>query len=160
MFGGVAAVVGVIWVIVLGISAQSQAADLQALGGNDQTAGMTALMHILGGPAGIGTLVILLPSLCAFVYFGARLSLFTLAAADTRSFSLGRAWSLTKGAVLAIILTMMLIYLVLFLAGALAGVIGGVIGAVAQQGGQGAAVWLYIYNTRRPGDAGIAATFA
>jgi hypothetical protein len=178
IFGGVALVVGLIWAVLFTLLAQGQAADLQALQGSDQNAGASAFFRLLAGPAGLVSAVILIPTFCAWVYFSARLALYPLVAADTRAFSFGRAWALSQGAALAIIVTWIVIASVQLLVGLIAVAAAGAIAVVAHQGG---GVWttvawqlvaaaidtplsvgllLYVYNTRRPGDAGIAATFA
>jgi hypothetical protein len=176
IFGGVAFVVGIIWVIMFGVMAQGDSANLSALESGDSAASGQALLHILVGPAGIVSLVLFLATAIGFFYFGARLLVFSLLAADTGSFSLARAWAMTRGAVMPIIVTLLifgalqgLIYLVglIVLGGAAASGQGGYWGAVAISVATGAVIaplsiglQLYVYNSRRSGDAGIAATFS
>ncbi len=173
IMGLAAAIVGVIWAIVVGVTA---AADLQGLGGADPG---QAMLRLLTGSAGLATLVIVLLAAPAFLYFGARLSLYSLIAADERAFGFAPTWTLTRGAVRAIIVTWVvagLAELVLFF---IAGALGGIVAGAAGQGA-GAATWggiaaqtvgaavsgpiaaglqLYIYRTRKQGDD-VAATFA
>jgi len=175
---GVAVVFGIIWAILFGVTAASDQADLQGLSSGDNSARMQALVHILLGPAGVISLAIMIPALVASLYFGARLSLYTLVAADARSFGFDQTWRLTRGAIWAIILTWIVTFIAQMALGMLIGLMLGMIGAALGQTlaaaawisviaqGVGAAIapplsaglLLYVYNTRRGGED-VAAAF-
>jgi hypothetical protein len=181
IFGAVDVVIGLIWLVIFGLTLRGDPASVQAMQGTDSSASAAAFLHMLFGPAGLFSLAILLPTFCAQIFFGVRLSLYALLAADARSFSFGRAWSLTRGAVLAIIVASIVIGMAGFGIVLVVAFVGGVIVTLAQQGASAAGLWpvviaqavwvafatplfaglqVYIYNNRRPADAGIAATFA
>jgi hypothetical protein len=176
IFGGVAVVFAIVWLIIFSVMAQGDSANLSALEGSNSAASGQALLHILAGPAGIVSMVLFLVLAVGFFYFAARLLVFNLLAADTGSFSLARAWAMTRGAVTPIILTLIifgllqgLVYLIglIVLGGAAASGQGVFWGAVVISVVTGAIIaplsiglQIYVYNARRSGDAGIAATFS
>ncbi len=171
-------VVAIIWGVAVGVSAMADRADVTALTTGDNAAKGAAALHMLAGPAGVISVAIWLPTLAAALYFGARLSLYPLLAADTRAFNFAQSWRTTRGAVMAIVVTWIVSFLAQML---LAVVVGGMLGAIAAMlghsgaargwgsiGGQAASVaiagplaaglQLYIYNALGSGDT--AATFA
>jgi len=175
--GVLAFVAFIIWAIILGVTVGSSPGDLQALQSGGEADKLVALRHIMLGPAGILTLVIIGPMIVALIYLIVRLSMFALLAADARSFDVGKAWALARGAMLALFLGSLVIFLLEVLVGA---VTGGITGLAAGIIGQQGRVWggvagqvvgtaintplfaglvLYVYRIQR-GDAGVAATFA
>jgi len=171
--------VALIWGIAVGVAASGDAAALQGMRSGDQGQTLQAFAGLMLGPAGVISAVILLPTLAAVVYVSARTSLYNLSAADTRSFDLGSAWALTRGALWTIIVTGFVILVVQVLLGAVCGFVAGVLAGAAGHPGAGSAwggvagqtidmaisaplfvgLQLYVYNIRRGGDA-IAATFS
>lgn len=169
----------ILWGVALGVSSMGNPEALQAVnsaGSSEEK--LRALGALMAGPAGVATLLVLLPGLLAIFYLGVRLSLFTLNAVDTRSFDFGKAWALTKGAVVTIMVTAVVIFLAEVAAGAICGAVAGFFSAFLAPGrgamwggvaGQaiGAAIsgplfaglQLYVLHQRH-GDRGIAATFA
>ena len=169
----------IIWAIILGVTVGSNPAQMQALQSGSEADKVDALRQLMLGPAGILTLLIIGPVTVALIYIGIRMSVFAPLAADTRSFDVGKAWSLTRGAVLTLLVGSIVIFLFELLLG---GVIGGLAGFTAGftgHTGQGR-VWggvagqvigsavnapliaglvLYVYRTQR-GDPTVAATFS
>jgi hypothetical protein len=106
---------------------------------------------------------------------------FAVMVADTRSFSFGQAWALTRGAVWALIVTALVAWAVALVIGFAFGAGGGVLDAVSGHGATTARAWagvaaqgvataisaplsagmqLFVYRTKRGGAAAVAATFA
>jgi hypothetical protein len=105
---------------------------------------------------------------------------FPVLAADTGSFNLGQAWSLTRGSVFAVIVAIIVISLVNFAATGIAFLLGGVIGTATSHDATGFAwggvaaqvvgtvlaplatgLQLSVYRQSRPdGGVDIAATFS
>jgi hypothetical protein len=166
----------IIWAIILGVTVGSSPGDVQALEGGSEGEKLEALRHIMLGPAGILTVVLIGPMIIALIYLIIRLSMFALLAADARSFDLVRSWTLGRGAMLALCLGSLVIFLIELIIGAVSGGSAGfAAGIIGQQGrlwgavaGQvvGSAIntplfaglVLYVYRIQR-GDAGVAATF-
>jgi hypothetical protein len=167
----------IIWAIILGVTIGSNPTDMQALQGGSQAEKLDALAHVMLGPAGVLTLVIIGPMVVALIYLIVRLSLFALLAADTRSFNLVKAWNLARGAMLALFVGSLVIFLLEVVIGA---VFGGLAGLAAGLFGQQGRIWgglagqvigaatsaplfagllLYVYRLQR-GDTGVAATFS
>jgi hypothetical protein len=169
----------IIWGVGLGVSMAGHPEALQAVtNATSNEDKLRAFGALMGGAAGVVTLVVLLPGLLAILYLAARLALFTLNAADTRSFDFGKAWTMTRGAVLALIVVSVLIYLAQILLGGLCGAVAGFLSAFLDPGKGGmwggivgqaagaaisaplfAGLQLFIYHRRR-GEGRIAATFA
>jgi hypothetical protein len=176
IFGGVTFFFSIIVLVLIGATAGSDSASLAALNGSDPTASSQALLHILTGPAGIVSLLLFLVVAGAFLFFAARLLVFSLLAADTGAFSFGRAWVLTRGALGAIIVTLLMFGLLqvaiwfvgLMITGGFAAAHGQIFwGSVAIAVATGAIITplsvglqIYVYNTRRSGEPSIAATFS
>jgi hypothetical protein len=167
-----------IWAIALGVMLQGSPGDLQDLQSGDQSDKMVALGHLMLGPGGVVSAIILIPSVVGLFYLSARLMLFTPLVTDTRVFDFGRAWVIARGAMVVLLVTLM----VIFVADFVVGVAGGIfIGAFAlavhgdeanQWGGAAgqvlsaainppllAGLGLYVYRIQR-GDTAIATTFA
>jgi hypothetical protein len=167
----------IIWAIILGVTVGSSPGDMQALQSGSEAEKLDAFRHIMLGPAGILTLVIIGPLIVALIYIIIRLSMFALVAADARSFDLVKAWTLARGAMLPLFLGSLVIFLIELIIGAVTGGLAGfTAGIIGQQGriwggvaGQvvGAAInaplfaglVLYVYRIQR-GDPGVAATFS
>jgi hypothetical protein len=172
-------VISIVWGIGLGITLVGHADVLQGLQSGSQAGRLATLGRLMVGPAGVITAVIFIPALAAAIYVLARLALFTLRAADIGAFDLPRAWSLTRGAVLAILVAGLVLYLaeiaLTFVFGAAGGVLAGLAGQQGAAGAWGsvggqvasaaaagplfAGLQLYVYHVQR-GDGGIAETFA
>lgn len=169
----------ILWAIILGVTVGSNPAQMEALQNGSQADKIDALRQVMLGPAGILTLLIIGPCTVALVYLGVRVSLFAPFAADTRSFDIAKAWTLTRGAVLALFVGSILIFLFELVLGM---VVGGVAGFTAGLSGHAEAgrLWggvagqilgsalnapliaglvLYVYRSRR-GDTAVAATFS
>jgi hypothetical protein len=175
-------IIFIIWGMGLGATLMGQTDTLQNLRSGSTAERLAALGRVLAGPAGLVTLVIFVPTIVAAIYVGARLTLYNLIAADTGSFSLARAWSLMRGAVLAVIVAGIVLNLIQAALGGVIGFFGGLAaGLVGQVGASG--LWgsilgqaagaainaplfvgleLYIYRIQRGegGDESVAATFA
>jgi hypothetical protein len=140
---------------------------------------LQAFLRIMEGPAGIVSGLIAIPLVVGLAFLGAKLALFPITAADTRGFNFGHAWSLTRGALAALIVTSMAIFTVEIVAGMLAGFFAGLLAALFKQGVAGGRLWgavagqavgaalntplfaglqIYVYRARR-GDGGVAQTF-
>jgi hypothetical protein len=177
MTGVLLVVAIIIWAIIVGVSVSGSPGDMQALQGGSQGEKLDALRHVLLGPAGILSLLIVGPIVAALIYLIIRLSLFALLAADSRSFDIGKAWTMARGAMLALFVGSVVILLIEVLVGALfGGVAGFAAGIIGQQGriwggvaGQViaaatsaplfAGLLLYVYRIQR-GDTSVAATFS
>jgi hypothetical protein len=177
IIGVILVVALIIWGVALGITLSGDPEALQAIENGSQTEKMAALGRIMLGPGALVSALILIPSIGGVIYLAARLAVFAPLAAETRAFDFGRAWALTKGAVLTLIVGAIVIYLALavidLVVGGLANLLSGttgqagrVWGGIARQAlGQAlgtplfAGLALYVYRTQR-GDAGVAATFS
>jgi len=170
-----------IWAVVFGVSAATQgvsAEGLQAPAGS--AAQMQAFLHIIAGPAGVVSIVVAIPLLVGLAFLWAKLSLFAVTAADTGGFNFGRAWSLTRGALRALIVSAIVIVIIQMVAGASAGFVAGVLAGLLGQGVDGGRLWggvagqaagvsvniplfcglqLFVYRSRR-GEVSVAQTFA
>jgi hypothetical protein len=178
---GVLVVVAIIvWAIAVGATAGvSGGADVQALEQGASSDRMAAFTRLLLGPAGLAAVIVGVPALTGLVWLSAKLALVTPLAADTRAFDFGKAWTLTRGGVLALIAASLLIFLLEVVLALVAGGAAGIIAALTQNSGLGK-IWggiagqaadaaintplfvglvLYVYRTQR-GDAGVAATFS
>jgi hypothetical protein len=179
IIGVIVFVVFFVWAIALGVAVQGNTAELQALQGGSDTDKMAALAHIMLGPGGLVTAIILLPAIAGLVYLGARFLLFTPLAADARAFDLGKAWALAGGAMPALLCGVILIFLVEFVIGGVAGGLAGLFATLSGHPGAGG-VWggavgqvlgaainvplfaglaLFVYRAQR-GDTAVAATFS
>jgi hypothetical protein len=180
LIGVIIVAVVIVWAIGIGVTvAGGNPADLQAIQSDSQAEKLAALGRIMLGPGGVVSAVILIPATAGLIYLFARLSLFTLSAADTASFDLGRAWRLTRGALWALILAGLVIYVALTAFGFVVGLVAGLFSALGGQGITGGRLWggiagqaigasisaplfaglqLYVYRQQR-GDGGVAATF-
>jgi hypothetical protein len=171
-----------VWAVVFGVSAATQGGiDSRGLASAPGSAEqLQAFLHIMEGPAGIVSALVAIPLLVGMAFLGAKLALFPVTAADTRGFNFGHAWSLTRGALAALILTSMAIFAVEIVAGMLAGFLAGLLAALFKQGVAGGRLWgslagqavgaglntplfaglqIYVYRAQR-GDSGVAQTFA
>jgi hypothetical protein len=179
---GVAIVVAfLVWAVILGIMIGAHAIDASALSqvrqGGDSP--WPALFSTFANPAGMASLVVLAIGLIGVLFLAARFSLAAIAYADTGEFNLGAAWSLTRGAMPAIIATLIAIYvatavpgvagarldvLVGGASGAHGGMIwGGVLGALigaAISGPALAGLTSYVYRTQSGSGSGVAAVFS
>jgi hypothetical protein len=179
IIGGLAFVVFIVWAIILGVTVGSNPADVQGIENGSDAEKFTALGHIMLGPAGVLTLLLIGPALIGLFYLGLRLSLLAPLAADGRSFDIGKAWSLARGAMLALFLGTLVIFLVQVMIGAVLGGVAGFAAGFTGQVGRGG-VWggiagqavtsalnaplitglvLYVYRAQR-GDPAVAATFS
>jgi hypothetical protein len=179
LLGVIAVVAFILWAIVLGVTVGQNPALVQAFQSGTDAEKAQAFYQLMLGPAGVLTAVILIPAIVGILYLSARLVVFAPVAADTGRFDIGRAWSMTRGVVGAILAAILVIYLVEFVIGA---VIGFIIGVTAAATGNANAVqlWvgiigqaisaainvplfaglaLYVYRAQR-GDPNVAATFA
>ena len=179
IIGVLAFVLFFVWAIALGIVLQGNPADMQSIEGGSQSEKLAAFGHVMLGPGGVVSAVILLPTVIGLFYLGIRLMLFTPFAADTRSFDLGKAWGIAKGAMLALSVSVIAIFVADFIVGAVAGFLfgaaAGVSGHINEAKGWGSAAGtvlsgainpplfaglaLYVYRAQR-GDPGVAATFS
>jgi hypothetical protein len=181
IFGVLALFALFVWAIAFGVSAVSQGVDvkgLQAAAGS--AAQVQAFLHIMESPVGVVSALVAIPCLVGLALLWGKLALFTIAAADTRSFNFGAAWFLTRGALAALILTTIAIIVAEVLAGAVGGLFGASLSVALRQGPQGGGFWgavvggtlstaintplfaglqTFVYRTQR-GDAGVAQTFA
>jgi hypothetical protein len=169
----------IIWGVALGVTLSGDTAALQAVENGSDSDKMAALGRIMLGPGGLVSAVILIPTFGGVIYLAARLAVFAPLAAETRAFDVGKAWAMTKGAVLTLIVGAVVIYLVLAVIGAVAGGLAGLFAGVSGQAG-GGRIWggiagqaiaqalstplfaglaLYVYRIQR-GDPGVAATFS
>jgi hypothetical protein len=169
----------IIWGVALGVTLSGDSVALQAVENGSDSDKMAALGRIMLGPGGAVSAVIVIPAFVGLVYLAARLAVFAPLAAETRSFDFGKAWAMTRGAVLTLIVGAVVIYLVLAVIGAITGGLAGLLAGVSGQAGAGriwggiagqavaqalstplfAGLALYVYRTQR-GDAGVAATFS
>ena len=179
-FGVIAVFAFIVWAVAFGVSAAAQGFDARSLQG---TAGraeqIQAFLHIMAGPVGIVTALIAIPLVVGLVFLAAKLALFAITAADTRGFNFGHAWTLTRGALAALIWTSIAIFVVQILAGMVAGFFGGLLAAVFRQGLPGGRLWgavagqavgaalntpllsglqIFVYRTQR-GDGGVVQAF-
>lgn len=153
--------------VVLGVTMQSDPADLQAVENGSDAEKLAALGRLMGGVGGIVSALILIPSLLGLFYLAARLTVFTPLAADARSFDLGKAWALGRGAVLVLILGSLAIYGLEFLVNRLLVAVAGKDWGSAASEVVSAAInvplfaglVLYVYRAQR-GDTAVAATFS
>jgi hypothetical protein len=170
-----------VWAIAFGVSAATQGIDAKGLeAAPGSAAQMQAFLHIMEGPAGIVSALVAVPCVVGLAVLWAKLALFAITAADTGSLNFGAAWSLTRGALAALIWTTVAIFAAQLLAGMVAGFFGGVLAAVLRQGAVGGRFWgavagqavgaaistplfaglqIFVYRARR-GDVGVAQTFA
>ena len=169
----------IIWGVALGVTLSGDSAALQAVENGSDSDKMAALGRIMLGPGGAVSAVIVIPAFVGLIYLAARLAVFAPLAAETRSFDFGKAWAMTRGAVLTLIVGAVVIYLVLAVIGAITGGLAGLLAGVSGQTGAGR-IWggiagqavaqalstplfsglaLYVYRIQR-GDTGVAATFS
>jgi hypothetical protein len=138
---------------------------------------LAAVLRLMQGPTGLVTLAIGLVSLALLIWLNAKLSLFAIFAADTRSFDLVKAWTMTRGATWALIVTTLVILVTQALvtavfglaglalagvAGAYAAAIGSLLGALAStaiSNPLAAGMQVAVYRARRPGASAVAETF-
>ncbi|HZZ88973.1 MAG TPA: hypothetical protein VFE13_11645 [Caulobacteraceae bacterium] len=178
IIGLMAFITFIVWALILGVSIGENPALMQAVRDGGDAEKMQALKTIMLGPAGVLTLVVVLPISLGIVYIAIRLSLFAVMAADTRRFDLRRAWELARGAMATLIVATVLLvaadFLIGVVVGAAAGLVSGLTGHVGQGGKWGgvagqvvgaainaplfAGLALYVYRTQR-GDDGVASTF-
>ncbi|MEJ0065537.1 MAG: hypothetical protein WDM85_08880 [Caulobacteraceae bacterium] len=167
----------IVWAIIFGVTVGSSPDDMQALQGGSQSEKLEALRHVMLGPAGVLTVILIGPMIVALIYVIIRLSMFALLAADARSFDLVKAWTLARGVMLPLFLGSLVIFLIELAIGVVSGGLAGfAAGIIGQQGrvwgsvaGQvvGAAInaplfaglVLYVYRIQR-GDRSVAATFS
>jgi len=179
IIGVLAFVVFIIWAFILGATLGNSPADVQGVENGSEAEKLAALGRIMLGPAGALTLIFIGPAMIGLIYLGLRLSVFAPLAADTRSFDPVKAWALTRGAVLALLVGSVVIFLLELIIGAVFGGVAGFVAGFSGQVGQGR-VWggvagqavgaalnapliaglvLYVYRTQR-GDPAVAATFS
>ena len=169
-----------IWAIAFGVSAATQGVDAQMLqAASSSGQALQLFRRIMMGPAGIVTLIIAAPFVVGLVLLGAKLALFAITAVDLKRFAFGLAWSLTRGALAALIVTTIVIFAVQGFAGTALGLLGQGV-AVISGHGDSAAIWggvvretinagvnvplisglqIFVYRARRQ-DPGVAQTFA
>jgi len=130
LMGLVACAFALVWGIGLNALSASHEIDpsllLHASAGDP-----AAFSRIMAGPGGILTLAVFLPGVALIIYLWARLILAPILAVDTGRLDLGRAWKLTRGASLALVVALIII----FLGQLLAVLSGGLLGALAASGG-------------------------
>ena len=182
IIGVVSFVFLIAWAIGLGVMVAGHMIDmgpLQSAGLQGREAVLAAFGQLLLGPAGLLTLAILGPGLAIILYLSARLSLYAVAAADSGSFDMGRAWSLTKGATGAILVTLISYFLFAWVLAMVFGLLGGFLAKAAGFAGArqaaaiaGAAIGAalgapliaglvtYVYRTERGGGASVAEQFS
>jgi hypothetical protein len=172
-------VILIVWAICVGSTLVGHADALQGLQSGSNSNRLAAFAGLMTGPPDALTVIIFVPTLIAVVYVGARLALFTLRAADIGAFDLPRAWSMTRGAALTLIVAGIVIYLTSIAVAFVFGAVGGLMADLAGQH-DAAATWgsisggaasvaiagplfaglqLYVYHAQR-GDGGVAETFA
>ena len=166
-----------IWAVMVGVVVGlSGSPEIQALESGSQAEKTAALGRVMLGPAGLVSAIIGIPSVLGLLYLGARLALVAPVAADTRAFDFSKAWTLTRGAVLALILGSIVIFLLELVIGAVLGGVAGLAAALTGNAGSGR-VWggiagqtvsaainaplfaglvLYVYRRQR-GDTAVAA---
>jgi hypothetical protein len=176
----VAIVCLIAWAVALGVSMAGHLDRLEAVSaavGNVEK--LQAFAQLMMGPAGLATLAVAVPSAVLLLWLNAKLALFSILAADTRSFDLGKAWAMTRGATWALIVTGLVILAVQLLVGMVFGAIGGAVAGVAGGGGAAAVGRLFgevvgaaintpltagmqiaVYRARRPGGTTVADAFA
>ena len=179
ILGLAAALVLVVWVVAVLVTVGAQSDALRGMGSDNESDRMAAIGQLFFGPAALETVLILVPAFIGLVYLGARLALVPLHAADTGSFSLGQAWRLTRGAVLALLIAGVLSFVADFAIGAVGALIAGIAASLvghhdwgaAWESGAGsllvdainpplfAGLQLYVYRAQNP-EISIAATFA
>ena len=182
IIGVVSFVFLIAWAIGLGVMVAGHMIDmgpLQSAGLQGREAVLAAFGQLLLGPAGLLTLAILGPGLAIILYLSARLSLYAVAAADSGSFDMGWAWSLTKGATGAILVTLISYFLFAWVLAMVFGLLGGFLAKAAGFAGArqaaaiaGAAIGAalgapliaglvtYVYRTERGGGASVAEQFS
>jgi hypothetical protein len=168
----------IVWGVALGISSIGNPEALQSVnnaGTSEEK--LQAFGALMLGPAGVATVVVLLPGLAALLYLGIRLSLFALNTVDTRSYDFGKSWALTRGAGWSILVALIVFSITELVAGGICGAVAGFVSAFLSPGHGGmwgqvagqaigaainaplfAGLQLYVLHRRR--DAGVAATFA
>ena len=135
--GVLAFIVFIIWAFILGITVGNSPADVQGIENGSESEKLAALGRIMLGPAGALTLIIIGPCVLALIYVGIRLSVFAPFAADTRSFDAVKAWTLSRGAVLALLVGSVAIFLLEVVIGAVFGGVAGFVAGFTGQVGQG-----------------------
>jgi hypothetical protein len=151
----------IVWAFTLGVVMIGRPEQLQALGkATTNWTRLQAFGHMMLGPGGIVTAAILLPAGALLLWLSAKLSLFAILAADTRSFDLGQAWSLTRGATWALLLTSFAIFVIQFLLGAFAGALFGGVASAAISTPLLAGMQTHVYAARRSGSQAVAAAFS
>jgi hypothetical protein len=164
-----------VWAIALGVMLQGSPEDLQRMQSGEDSDKMAALAHLMLGPGGVVTAIILIPSLVGLLYLGARLMPFTPFVADTRSFDMAKAWTLARGAIAALMVTLIVIFVADFVLSLALRAMFAVLGhlGVAKHWSSAldevlsaainpplfAGLALYVYRIQR-GDTAVAATFA
>jgi hypothetical protein len=167
--------------IAFGVSAATQGFDakgLQAAAGS--AAQMRTFLRIMEGPAGIVSALVAIPCVVGVAVLWAKLALFAVTAADTRSFNFGAAWSLTRGALAALIVTTLAILLAQLSTRVVGGFFGAFLGGILRKSAQDGRFWggvagqavlaaistplfaglqIFVYRTQR-GDGGVVQTFA
>ena len=179
ILGVAVAFVLVVWLVVVLVTAGAQSDALRGMGSNNDSDRTAAIGQLFSGPAALETVLILVPAVIGLVYLSVRLALVPLHAADTGSFSLGKAWRLTHGAVLALLVAGVLIFVAEIVVAALGGFLVGMAAALTGRLGSGGAwgssaggllvaainpplfvgLQLYVYRAQNP-ESSIAATFA
>ncbi|HEY3800193.1 MAG TPA: hypothetical protein VGL58_17740 [Caulobacteraceae bacterium] len=129
-----------IWGIALAASVGGHVADLGSVNSTDPAVRNAALMHLFLGPGLMASVILLVPAVCLLLFLFARFILFAPLAADGGGFDLGKAWALTRGAVLATIGALIVIGVAEVTLGAIAGFFAGMVGGLAG-GSAGARLW-------------------
>jgi hypothetical protein len=121
------------WAMGVSILAASHVVDinlfLKASAGDER-----ALSTIMAGPTGALSLAIFLPGAALILYLWARLILTTILAADLGRLDLGRAWTQSRGATLALAVALIVVFLFELLAGSAAVFLGEALGDLTGQG--------------------------
>lgn len=153
-----------VWAFVFAIGAGTQGITTRSLplsAGSDTQ--LKVFLHILAGPVGLVSLLVAVPLVAGLLLLWAKLSLFALTAADSGRLDFGRAWSLTRGALAALIASTLVILVVQSgageaagrLASRLSGSAGREVGVIAEQLAVGAlaplfaGLALFVYRTQR-----------
>jgi hypothetical protein len=171
ILGGIAVAMVFMWTMVLGVA--GVAMGLQGQTNSGAGAVITLVL--------ISTLI-WIPGLVGLLYLGARWLIYPLLAADTGSFNLGQAWTMTRGSVFAVIVALIVIFLAQIGMTLLSYLVFGGIASVASKDPTAFVVWggiasqiivtafaaplgiglqLSVYRATRPdGGYDVAATFS
>ena len=129
---GVVLVVFLSWAILLAIMMGTHIIDPEPFRAlpDGATSAWPALAGAFANLGGVISLIVLAAGLAAAVYIAARFILLPIAAVEKRRLRIGAAWSLSRGAGVAIIVSWVVILLTAVLVSALGGLFGGIASAL------------------------------